>query len=41
MAKLSFPNSTNYQNFWGGRMNQKEQLSVWAKIQNPIAAVKN
>jgi hypothetical protein len=28
-------NSKNFQNFWGGRMNKKEQLSFWAKIQNP------
>jgi hypothetical protein len=34
MAKLSFPNYKNYQNVWGGRINQKEQLSYWEKIQN-------
>jgi hypothetical protein len=33
MEKLVFPNSKNYQNVFGGRINQKEQLSFWEQIQ--------
>jgi hypothetical protein len=33
MAKLTFPNSKNYQIFWGGRINKLEQLSFWEQIQ--------
>jgi hypothetical protein len=35
MAKLPFPDSQNYQIFWGGRINKNEQLSIWAQIQIP------
>jgi hypothetical protein len=35
MAKLSFLISKNYQNFWGGRINKKEQLFFWAQIEIP------
>jgi hypothetical protein len=30
LTKLSFLNSKIYQALWGGRINKKEQLSIWA-----------
>jgi hypothetical protein len=33
MAKRLFPDSKNYQKFWGGKINEKEQLLFWAQIQ--------
>jgi hypothetical protein len=35
MAKLPLLNTKNYQNVWSGKINKKDQLSVWAQIQIP------
>jgi hypothetical protein len=34
LTKLQFPNSKIYQILWGGKINKKERLSFWLKIQN-------
>jgi hypothetical protein len=35
LTNLPFPNSKNYQTFWGGKKNKMEQLYFGAQLQIP------